>query len=132
MTFKLTCDDVKGSNDVRGPGAVVTDGSMVTVSDATTTEVTDSANVVHSGDAITNVRATEVSGGTGVETNELSSCVEVVIVVTMSLSTGDVTVEVTSNAGVDDVNASVAKPVLSSRDDSRTNDGDATKFSDAE
>lgn len=132
MTFKLTCDDVNGSNDVRVPGAVVTDGSMVTVSDATTTEVTDCANVVHSGDVITNVKATEVSDGTGVETKEFSSCVEVVIVVTRSLFTGDVTVEVTGNAGIDDVNASVAKPVLSGRDDSRTNDVDATKFGDAE
>ena len=103
---------------------------MVTVSDATTTEVTDSANVVHSGDVITNVKATEVSGGTGVE---FSSCVEVFIVVTRSLPTGDVTVEVTGgNAGVADVNASVGKPVLSGRDDSRTNDVDATKFGDAE
>ena len=105
---------------------------MVTVSDATTTEVTDSANVVHSGDVITNVKATEVSGGTGVETNEFSSRVEVVIVVTRSLPTGDVTVEVTGNAGVDDVNASIGKPVLSGRDDSRTNDVDATKLGNAE
>ena len=45
---------------------------------------------------------------------------------------GDVTVEVTGAAGLDDVNISVAKPEISGRDDSNTEEVDATIFDDSE
>ena len=57
---------------------------------------------------------------------------EVDIVVTRAPYSGDVTVEVTGAAGLDDVNISVAKPEISGRDDSNTEEVDATIFDDSE